>query len=119
MNAGDKVQVRQFDGVDHWIYAKVLDPATGLVQVQHPGNVDHEKQIFVPAADIRTKADLEKLLAVAKSMSKEKLTDVHINNLGAADGWVLRFKHVDQAQARNTLHTLLVPHYQAQVNKLS
>lgn len=119
MNKGDKVQIRQTDGVDHWIYAKVLDPTTGMVQVQHPGNSDHEKQLFVDAADIRTKADLEKLLEVAKSLPAAKLTDAQIKNLGTADGWILRFLHVDQAQARNTLHTQLVTHYQAQVKQLS
>lgn len=119
MKKGDIVQVRQTDGVEHWLYAKVLDPDAVRVHVLHPGNHEHRNDLLVDAADIRTKTDVEKLLAVAQTMAGAKLTDDQIRNLGAADGWVLKYLEPEQSQARNTLHTLLVPHYQAQVKQLS
>jgi hypothetical protein len=119
MKKGDIVQVRQTDGVEHWLYAKVLDPDAVRVHVLHPGNHEHRNDLLVDAADIRTKNDVEQLLAVAQTMSGAILTNAQIKNLGAADGWVLKYLEPEQTQARNTLHMLLVPHYQAQVNQLS
>ncbi|MBZ5532599.1 MAG: hypothetical protein LAO20_14295 [Acidobacteriia bacterium] len=119
MNAGDIVQIRQTDGVDHWIYAKVLDPVTRLVLVQHPGNRDHDKQQIVAAQDIRTKADVQALLSTAQGMAAAQLTPAQVNTLAANDGWFKKFKQPEQSQAVNSLHTRIAQHYQAQVDRLT
>ena len=62
MKPGDTVQVAHLDGLVHWIYATVVTPnpdGSALVQVQHPGNFEHEKIKFMPANKIKTKADLQ------------------------------------------------------------
>lgn len=63
MNAGEIVQVQQ--DAKHWIYAVVAVPnadGSALVQVRHPGNVDHDRLLVFPASKIRTKEALEKQL---------------------------------------------------------
>ena len=94
MKPGDLVQIRQLDVVpafhkaeppiapgrrDVWIYAHVISlvmsapagadeasAATGvLVQVAHPGNREHGRQLTVPLADTRTQADVLALAATA------------------------------------------------------
>jgi hypothetical protein len=62
MKSGDTVQISQRDGTQHWIYATVIQPgdAGAAVIVDHSGNREHGLQKFVPAAQIRTKADLQK-----------------------------------------------------------
>lgn len=122
MQAGDTVQVRQFDAVDHWIYAKVLDPATRLVEINHPGNVDHGKQKIFPAGDIRTKADLLALVTTAQGLSTARLTDAQINTLSATDGFFKQFtqsKDASIAKLRDSLHTRIVDHFQKQADALS
>lgn len=119
MNAGDIVQIRQVDTTDHWIYAKVLDPASRLVLVQHPGNLAHGTQLVMAAQDIRTKTDVLALLATATPMAAASLTNAQMATLGAADGWIKKFNQPELSQARNTLNLRLVQHYQTQVNQLS
>jgi len=119
MKTGDIVQVRQVDTSDHCIYAKVLDPATRLVEVQHPGNRDHGKHLTPAAEDIRTKADLQALITTAQGMAAGKLTDAQLNTMGAADSWVLTFKDPKHSQERDQLNKVIVQHYQAQVKQLS
>ena len=94
MKPGDLIQIRQVDVVprehraeppiapgrrDVWIYAHVISlvlsqpsgadeatAATGvLVQVAHPGNREHGRQLTVPLADTRTQADVLALAATA------------------------------------------------------
>jgi hypothetical protein len=65
MKAGDIVQVLQRDGGTHWIYATVITPnddGSAFVQIRHNGNVDHEKMLFFAAGQIRTSADVQKLI---------------------------------------------------------
>lgn len=100
MKPGELVQIRQTDVVpsDHkamppiapgrrdvWIYAHVISvvmsvpagaddatAATGvLVQVAHPGNRLHGRQLTVPVADTRTQADVLALAAVAADKGKK------------------------------------------------
>jgi len=62
MKAGDTVQVAHLDGAVHWIYATVITPNTdgsALVQVQHPGNIEHGAIKFMPKEKVRGKADLQ------------------------------------------------------------
>ena len=65
MQAGDTAQVLQQDGGQHWIYATVLTAnadGSALVQISHPGNRDHGLLKSFAAAQIRTKADVQKLI---------------------------------------------------------
>lgn len=62
MKAGDTVQVTHLDGTTHWIYATVITPnddGSALVQVQHPGNIEHGAIKLKPKDKIRTKADVQ------------------------------------------------------------
>jgi hypothetical protein len=74
MQPGDKVQIKQWDhsilrkGEEptptiHWIYADVLQltPGGALVQVNHPGNIEHGSPKTVARADLRTADDVQKL----------------------------------------------------------
>lgn len=124
MNAGDKVQIRQQDGgVDYWIYATVINPATNQVQVNHPGNAEHGKVKLMPGGDIRTKADVQALLATAQGLAgNTRITDAQLISLAAADGFFKKFKKPDEVPvqaAREKLHQLIVPHYQTQANALT
>jgi hypothetical protein len=61
MQAGDRVMVYDSPGfpVDHYLYATVLTPsdAGALVVVDHPGNLSHAQQRFVPAKQILRAGD--------------------------------------------------------------
>jgi hypothetical protein len=62
MKAGDTVQVTHLDGAPHWIYATVITPnpdGSALVQVQHPGNIEHGAIKLMPKEKLRTKADVQ------------------------------------------------------------
>lgn len=124
MTTGDTVQIRQKDGgVDYWIYATVINPATGQVQVNHPGNAEHGKTKIVAGQDIRTKSDVQALLTTAQSLaSGAQLTAAQIATLSAADGFFKKFQKGDESQvqaARTKLHQVIVSHYQTQVNALT
>jgi hypothetical protein len=73
MQAGDRVMVYDSPGfpVDHYLYATVLTPSEAgeadkkvlvgaVVYVDHPGNLSHAQQRFVPAKKIMTAADVNK-----------------------------------------------------------
>lgn len=69
MKTGDTVQVTHLDGAVHWIYATVMTPnedGSALVQIQHPGNIEHGAIKLVPAEKIRTKATLQEELDALK-----------------------------------------------------
>lgn len=89
MESGDRVMVYDSPGfpVDHYLYATVLTPsaAGALVVVDHPGNVSHGQQRFVPskkiltADDVRKKAeDLRAELAAQRDPDKRKTLMDHI-----------------------------------------
>jgi|SRR5579885_581240 len=61
MKPGDIIQIAQNDGVQHWIYARVIQASEGgaLVEVHHPGNREDGRQKFVPTGAFRTKAELQ------------------------------------------------------------
>src|SRR5258708_27471646 len=65
MKAGDRVMVFDSPGfpVDHYLYATVLTPADAgaLVIVDHPGNLSHAQQRYVPAAKILRAGDATRL----------------------------------------------------------
>jgi hypothetical protein len=120
MTKNEKVQIRQHDGGEHWIFAVAIDPDNNRYQVNHPGNADHEKQLTVDSTDVRTKADVEALLEAAKKIPAGKpLSDADIDKLGKADGWLLHFKRAEHSQSRVRLHKLLVDHYEAQLKRLA
>ncbi len=134
MKTGDIVQVRRFDGVDHWLYAVIQDPATNRVQIQHPSNAEDGKVLLVPASDIRTKADLQSLIdqvapIVAKA-GQNGLAIKDIRQLAAIDGFWSSFlepadgkltehhsKHLSTQQT--TVHKTVLKHYQAMMKQLS
>lgn len=65
MKAGDTVQVQQFDGGAHWIYATVVTAnadGSALVQIQHPGNREHGGLASFAAGRIRDKAAVQALI---------------------------------------------------------
>jgi hypothetical protein len=69
MKAGDTVQVAHLDGAVHWIYATVLaanDDGSAVVQIQHPGNMEHASIKAMPKTKIRTKADVQAALDALK-----------------------------------------------------
>lgn len=116
----DIVQIRQWDGSETWIYAKVLDPVTRQVQIQHPGNAEHGQIKIVAAQDIRTKADVEALAVAAQNVvGATPLTNDQLRTLGASDGWINQFTKVEHVKERGTLHLKLVKHYQTQASQLS
>lgn len=111
MQPGDLVMIVQFDaaklregedptpGVPHWIYATVLEPlqndvgevTAARIEVNHPGNKDHARQMLVPRKDIRTAADIQALHDAhpAKAMPTAALNFIHpahreLNNLRVA-----------------------------------
>jgi len=86
MKAGDVVQIPQQDflhdvgttpvvsdppvvtpgPITMWLFAQVLEvlpDGSARVRVTHPGNIRDAQESIVPAADIRTKADVEALAA--------------------------------------------------------
>ncbi|TMI88356.1 MAG: hypothetical protein E6H00_13055 [Bacillati bacterium ANGP1] len=78
MKPGDIVQVQQTDHailragedpapVAHWVYATVLEPlkndSGALVEIDHPGNVEHGRRRTVSRKNLRTLEDLERLHA--------------------------------------------------------
>lgn len=92
MKAGDIVQVRQFDWLPEgtvakppvktgassvWVFARVVEVgATSVkVKIQHPGNRRHREEVDVPAADVRTKADVEALGAKASPELKKHFAE--------------------------------------------
>lgn len=88
MKAGDIVLVRRFEWLPEgtvakppvktgassmWIFACVVavGAASVTVKIQHPSNRQHGEDLEVPAADIRTKADVEALGAKAPPEMKK------------------------------------------------
>jgi hypothetical protein len=67
MAPGEKVQVAQQQfGRIVWVYGRVIsvhDDGSALVQINHPSNREHGQQVIVAADQIRTKADIEQILA--------------------------------------------------------
>lgn len=100
MQAGDRVMVYDSPGfpLDHYLYATVLTPSeTGeadhkvlvgaLVIVDHPGNLSHGAQRFVPAKKILTAGDAKKMaedtrakLAIERDGDKRKSLMDQIKN---------------------------------------
>lgn len=119
MKTGDKVQVRRFDGTDHWLYAVVQDAAARRVQITHPGNSEDGKMLLVDATDIRTKGDVLALMSSAQAVAGTRLSDAQIKSLGAQDGWLLQFLQPYTTAAREKLHVTIVDHYQKIANALS
>jgi hypothetical protein len=89
MKAGDRVMVYDSPGfpVDHYLYATVLTPsdAGAVVFVDHPGNLSHGTQRFVPAQKILTAADVKKKaddlraeLAAQRDPDRRKTLQEHI-----------------------------------------
>lgn len=70
MQAGDRVMVFDSPGspLDHYLYSTVLqvNDAGAVVLIDHPGNLSHAQQRFVPAAKIQTAAEVRDLQAKAK-----------------------------------------------------
>lgn len=133
MNLGEKVQVRRFDGVDHWVFAVVQDPATNRVQITHPGNREDGNVLLASSADIRTKADVENILAqvqpILAKVGPRGMTAAQIRQLAQLDGFWSSFlepangalteaqsKHLSAQQA--TLHQRVAKHYQEQLKRL-
>lgn len=134
MKINDTIQVRQTDGVDHWVFAKVQDPATNRVIIAHPGNRWDGMTLVVGPSDIRTKADVQRILAGAQAIvakvGRQGLTEAQIRELGKLDEFWLAFcppadGRLTEHQSRlisaqqTTLHQNVVPHYQAQLKRLS
>jgi|SRR5579864_555986 len=134
MNIGDTVQVRQVDGVDHWVFAKVQDPATNRLVIAHSGNRDDGRTIIADPSDIRTKADVQQILTNAQAIvaladPRRGLSEAQIRQLAALDGFWASFlppadgrltehqsRHLSSQQI--TLHQRVVKHYQEQLKKL-
>lgn len=134
MNVGDTVQIRRFDGVDHWLYATVQDPATNRVQIAHPGNPEDGKIILAAPGDIRTRADVQALITGAQAIVSQAgrlgLSEAQIRQLGALDGFWLSFAtppggKLTEQQSKNlsaqqsSLHRLVVNHYQQILKQLT
>ncbi len=134
MKTGDIVQVRRFDGVDHWLYAVVQDPAINQVQIQHPSNPEDGKVLLAAASDVRTKADLKTLIdqvtPIVTKAGQHGLAAKDIRQLAAIDGFWSSFlepvdgkltehhsKHLSIQQA--TIHKTVVKHYQSMMKQLS
>lgn len=112
MNIGQRVQIRRCDGVDHWIFAVIEDAATNRVRITHPGNVEHGNAFIAAPADIRTKADVQSILATVQATVRGRLSDAQIRQLAQSDGWLLHYLRPDQSIARESLHKVIVEHYQ-------
>jgi ABC-type transporter MlaC component len=119
MKARDTVQVRQHDDSTHWIYAKVIDPATLQVQITHPGNREDGVIKLVDAEDIRTKEDVMNIASQMQSAVNGQLNIQKITVLAAADPWLLQFTKAEHQKFTPALHTVIVKHYQEQVKRLS
>lgn len=89
MKSGDRVMVYDSPGfpLDHYLYATVLtsSDAGALVFVDHPGNLSHGSQRFVPLKKVMTAADVAKQvedlksqLATARDADKRKTLMEHI-----------------------------------------
>jgi hypothetical protein len=66
MKAGDTVLVQQQDSGPHWIYATVITPnadGSAFVQIRHPGNREHGEMQFFGGDLIRTKANVQAMIA--------------------------------------------------------
>lgn len=81
MQPGDAVMTVQYEssilhrgeeptaGVPHWIYATVIEvlkndagqQATALVEINHPGNIQHGVRLLVARRRIRTLEEVQKL----------------------------------------------------------
>jgi hypothetical protein len=86
MKAGDTVQVAHLDGAVHWIYATVITPnadGSALVQIQHPGNVEHAAIKFMPQEKIRTKADLQAEIDGLKKPAASELMPAYRERLAS------------------------------------
>lgn len=120
MIKNDVVQVRRYDGGEHWLFASVVDPAAGLVEITHPGNAEHGRQYAPDAGDIRTKADVQTLYAsavqVIAAAAGRRLTDTQVRTLAASDASLLHF--LQPGVTRESLTTLLPKHYQVQIDRL-
>jgi hypothetical protein len=90
MQAGDRVMIYDSPGfpLDHYLYATVLTPsdAGAVVFVDHPGNLAHGTQRFVPAKKILTAADVKKKaeelraqFAAERDADKRKVLQEHIS----------------------------------------
>lgn len=126
MKNGDTVQIRQFDGTDSWIYAKVIDSNIRLVEVRHPGNPADGKQLVMAPADIRTKADLQALIdactpIVNAASPQHGLSDAQFRQLGALDGFWLQYLnlHEKQNSLKLKVNSAVVQHYQSMMKVLS
>lgn len=134
LKLGQRVQVRHFDGADHWLYAVVEDPATNRVRVTHAGNASDGQAFLAADEEIRTKADVEALIpqvqAIVAKAGRHGLSEPQIRQLGELDGFWLHFcspadgkltehqsRHLSSVQA--TLHQRVVKHYQEQLKKLA
>lgn len=65
MQAGDVVQVQQKDRGVLWLYATVITAnadGSAFVQIRHPGNKEHGNMVFYGKAQIRTGADVQKMI---------------------------------------------------------
>ena len=95
MKNGDTVQVRRFDTVHYWVFARVVDAATGQVQVAHPGNAEDGKVLVAAEDEIRTKADVERIAAAAQAIASQAsnsgLSDSQFRQLAALDPWWNQF----------------------------
>jgi hypothetical protein len=108
---GDIVQIRRYDGGEHWIYAQVIDADAVMVQIIHPGNSENGERPVVAAADIRTKADLGALLDTAKTMNAQNRVAV-TQTMAQQDAFLNNF--MDDTN----LHLRIVQHYQVQFDRL-
>jgi hypothetical protein len=113
MRVGQLVQVRRFDGSDHWIFARVQDPSTRRVQVEHAGNPADGQALIPAAGDLRTREDVQSILAAVQAAPRGRLSDQAIRILGKLDGWLLQYLEPHASLVREQLHTVIVPHYQA------
>ena len=111
MKQGDVVQIRRYDGGEHWIYAQVIDPDGGMVQIIHPGNDENGERPVVAPADIRTKAHVGALLDIARTMNAQNRVAV-TQQLAQYDAFLNNF--MDD----NNLHLRIVQHYQIQFDRL-
>lgn len=76
MQAGDRVMVFDSPGfpVDHYLYAIVLTPsdAGALVVIDHPGNLSHNTQKFVPVDRILRAGDASDLADHLRERAKQE-----------------------------------------------
>jgi hypothetical protein len=102
MKVGDIVQVRQHQhladrpvadppieagAIDTWVYAKVLALADdgAQVRISHPGNSQHGQELHVVSADLRVKADVEKLRDAVKQANPQYAAQMKAHYQAQAD----------------------------------